>query len=150
MIVAESAVFIVVFFAVYAAFALGRGSTPPSIFGRTTLQELHRYDPAIEAVLEYRSESGFKSLRKIHITKSRRRHDGRLYLLGYCHRSRGPRTFRVDRIICFATPDGEVIDTHEFLIKRLAIPANLCTIESELLVQTGGGQRAVGAIPRGL
>jgi hypothetical protein len=147
MILAECAVFVVVFVAVCAAFALGRGSTSSPVFGRTTLQELHSYDPAIEVFLEYRNETGFKSLRRVHITRSQYRHDGRLYLIGYCHRSNGPRTFRADRIICFATQDGEVLDKQQFLMNRLAIPAALCTIAAEAFMPTAGGGQVTGVLP---
>ncbi|HEY1615523.1 MAG TPA: WYL domain-containing protein [Rhizomicrobium sp.] len=127
IVVIECAVFVAVFAAICLAYPLGRGGGRPLAFTRG-LQELRRYDPAIEAVLEYRSEGGFRTVRKVHVTRSQRRRDGRLYLTGFCHRRLGPRTFRVDRIICVATMDGEVIDKRRFLIDRLAIPPELCTV----------------------
>jgi len=140
VLVAECAVFVVVFVAVCAAFTLGRGSGAAQIFRYATLLELHRYDPAIEVLLEYRYESGSKSLRRVHITRCQRRYDGRLYLVCYCHRSNGPRTFRVDRIISFATLDGEVIDRYQFLIDRLSISKEFCANVAEPFTETAAAQ----------
>jgi predicted DNA-binding transcriptional regulator YafY len=60
------------------------------------------------------------------VVRSLRHRDGRLFILGLCGSRRDPRTFRVDRIIRVATPDGEVLDTREFLTDWLGIPPRLC------------------------
>lgn len=119
----ECGVFILVFAGVCAAYALGRGARTPS--SRRILEPIRRYSPPIEVVLEYRNESGFKALRRVRVTQSLSRPDGRLYLLGFCNARGKPRTFRVDRILCVATVDGEIIETDGFLTNRLGIPFDL-------------------------
>jgi predicted DNA-binding transcriptional regulator YafY len=129
----ECVVFVAVFAVVCFAFGPRRRSESPLRFVRG-LRQLHRYTPAVEVVLDYRSASGTKIVRRVHVTQSQYRRDGRLYLIGFCHYRLAPRTFRVDRVLCFATPDGEVIDTRRFLIDRLAIPPDLCGFAREPMV----------------
>ena len=129
MAVIESAVFVAVFVAVLFAFELGRRGKGPLKFA-SGLRALRRYTPPVEVVLDYRSAGGGKIVRRVHVTRSQYRRDGRIYLTGFCHHRRAPRTFRVDRALCFATPDGEIIDTRQFLVGRLAIPADLCGLRA--------------------
>lgn len=91
---------------------------------------LHRYTAPVEVVLDYCSAGGGRIVRRVHITRSQYRRDGRIYLTAFCHHRRAPRTFRVDRVLCFATPDGEIIDTRQFLVGQLAIPPDLCGLRA--------------------
>lgn len=92
---------------------------------RQGLREIRHYRPPVDVVLEYRNGQGFRTLRRLAVLKAFVRRDGRLYLFGISHRPARPRMFRVDRIRCIATPDGEVVDTAQFLLQQLALPADL-------------------------
>lgn len=128
----EVLTFAVVFGAVLVAFAWGRNST--SSFGdRKTdgpakprdphpgFQLIRQYSPPIYMRIEYRWPSGFSMLLNVRILRVLHRRE-RLYLFGLCDPNAKPKMFRVDRIVCFVTLDGEVVDTLPFLTDRLRIP----------------------------
>jgi len=124
-IVLEIGVFVLVFAAVCFAYGIGRRARNAS---NTTLGlcPIQQYSPPVDAVLEYRNEAGYRSLRRVSILRSLRRPDGRLYLLAFAGKPGKPRTFRVDRILCIATPVGEIVDMLAFLVEELGIPTELC------------------------
>jgi hypothetical protein len=104
--------------------------------------QIHQYSPPVDVVIEYRSTSGFTTLRHLRLLRSLHRPKGGLYLFGLCDRARRPRTFRVDRIVSIATPHGEIIDTRDFLTGRLAIPVELW---SAAQYNRGGARRGQSA-----
>ena len=126
----EVATFAVVFGAVLTAFTLGRrsrGDAKPRA-ARDPHPGYHlirQYSPPVDMRVEYRNPGGFSMLRDMRIIRALHRR-GRLYLFGLCDRGAKPRIFRADRITCFATLDGEVIDTGHFLTGPLQIPSELC------------------------
>lgn len=111
------------FAVIIAAYTLGRSSNQSISLSRG-LQEIHQYAPPVLVEIGYRNEAGIKTQRRVAVLKSLRHDDGRLLLLGFLG-SRRPRTFRVDRIVSLATPDGEVLDKRAFLTDWLSIPPKL-------------------------
>ena len=129
-IVIESAVFAVVFGAVLAAFRLGRhdrGDAKPHATRNPHpgYHLIRQYSPPVDMRVEYRNPGGFSMLRDMRILRALHRR-GRLYLFGLCDRGAKPRIFRADRITCFATLEGEVVDVRPFLTGPLQIPSELC------------------------
>jgi hypothetical protein len=127
MAIAELTVFVLVFGAVVGAYILGHRETPFAKWQRS-LRELRRYQPPIDVVIEYQNKAGFRSQRRLAILRSLCGKDGQVYVLGICRNSNKPRTFRTDRISCFATTDGEVLDKQRFLLERLALPTEVCRL----------------------
>ncbi len=116
----ELIVFAVVFGAVIAAYAFGqsrRGEPGPGSL-------IRQYSPPINMWLEYKNREGYESLQPVKILRSERRTNGHLYLFGFNGRDK-PREYRIDRISCIASEDGEVLDYREFLTTRLNIPAGM-------------------------
>lgn len=114
---------VLIFGAILGAYALDRGSNRLLPSGRG-LHEIRQYVPPVVIELRYRNETGIKTQRRVAVLKSLRHSDGRLLLLGICG-GRQPRTFRVDRIVEVATPDGEILDTRRFLTGSLDIPPKM-------------------------
>ena len=122
-LVIESLIFVIVFIGACALLNwLVRGAAPgaPSK-ARPALEPIRQYSPAIDIMMEYRGARMFRTLRRVRITRALRHHTGRLYLLGFYEAANRPRTFRLDRVICFASLDGEVLDTQHFVSKRLEL-----------------------------
>lgn len=119
------------FAVVFAAVCIGlttfirKASSPatPAVKRRSTLVPVQRYSPAIDVMMEYRDVRAFRTLRRVRISQALRNRAGRLYLLGFYEAATKPRTFRLDRVICFASLDGEVLDTRRFVLERLGLPA---------------------------
>jgi len=125
MILVQALAFVLVFAAVVAAYAFGRRDSG-FLRWRRSLRLVRQYSPPINIVLEYRNGAGLKTLWRVRLQKSLHGSDGALYLQALFGTPSRFRTFRVDRILCFATPDGEVLDTQRFLTEQLAIPAEFC------------------------
>lgn len=67
----------------------------------------------IFTAIDYRDSEGSFSRRRI--TMHRLESGPRVaFLQAYCHERQAPRTFRTDRIECFITRDGEVIEPDEY------------------------------------
>ena len=125
--IVSCAVFVLVFGAICAAYALGRGDREIPFWFRS-LSRIRRYSPLVEVYIEYRDAQGRKMLPKVSIQQSLSGRSGHLYLFGFCNEK--PRFFRTDRILSIASPDGEIIDTWRFLTERLAIPPELCMAQA--------------------
>lgn len=106
---------IAVFAAIYLAFELGRnGEVNSSRSNQISV-------PPVEIMLEYRNATGFVTLRKIRVLGYVPRRAGRSCLFALCNGA--PRTFRIDRIICVARLDGEIMETRKFLTETLGVAA---------------------------
>jgi hypothetical protein len=120
------------FVAVFGTICVGhlvivrKRSLQPGPKPRRRLDLVKQYSPAIDVMMEYRDARAFKTLRRIRIAQVLRNRAGRLYLLGFNELAMKPRTFRLDRIVCIASLDGEVLEMRRFLIDRLGLPADLC------------------------
>lgn len=125
----QATTFAVVFGAVIAAFTLGRRSRNAEQRAprdpHPGYRLIRQYSPPVDMRVEYRNPGGFAMLRDMRILRALRRR-GRLYLFGLCDRKAKPRLFRADRIICFTTLEGEVVEVQPFLIGALSIPPEFC------------------------
>lgn len=68
----------------------------------------------VTATIEYEDARGNPTRRLVDIWDILES-NGVTYLETYCHKREGERTFRADRITCFITSDGEIIDPEAFL-----------------------------------
>lgn len=139
------------FAVVFAAICVGltaltrKASSPatPTKERRSTLALVQQYSPAIDVMMEYRDVRAFRTLRRVRISQALRNRAGRLYLLGFYEAATKPRTFRLDRVICFASLDGEVLDTRRFVLERLGLPAETSGVgPARRLPSVGRGRAA--------
>ena len=122
----EIAAFVAVFAAVWLIYELGGGEEIPARAKRGSVYQLDNYSPAIRAVLDYVNEDGERRRHRIKIARSIYFPDGRICLRGYyVPFGARPHSFRVDRIVAVAAPDGEHLDKRLFFTGELHIPSHL-------------------------
>jgi len=117
---------------------------PPNVPDPDECENLEQVDERGEITLEpvycvidYCDSSGHQTRRRITLLKASRGPHAPM-LMAICHERKAMRTFRCDRIECFITDEGEVIETQEFFKDCLFIDlADLCPdpVEAKVLGQ---------------
>lgn len=80
-------------------------------------------------MIEYTNAKGEFTRRRITAYRIENRDNGLRYIIAKCHERRALRTFRLDRVNCFITQDGEVVEPDVFLSDFLNIDDRIPTPE---------------------